>query len=459
MKKLKYIYRVLLLLIIAMGSACSKDDDLTKEIVGLGGEKWPQGPLDEYIYTNFVEPYNIDVLYRWNPSEVSYSHNLVPPKEEKVIPVMEMIKKGWIEPYEAVAGKDFIKKLAPRQYLLVGSPEYNSSGTITLGTAEAGAKIAIFRVNWFDLKDRALVQAMLKTIHHEYAHILHQTVMYPLEFEAITPADYTSTWNQVNVTDARNAGFISSYAMSGPNEDFVEIASIMLTQGYQPFENIIKGISDPEGVAKIRKKQEIVLNYFRQTWDIDLYELQSKTEKAINEMSPPPTAFESVGFSKNSTVLFTTTLNDENKNWSEGFATSFQNASDKLGTLGNAGRFLEDLNVIFHSKDEMVLRLKYRNPSNPSSFYNADFSFRYVVDESTKTLKFEYRDVTTVLNSTAGGNAGVIKQYVEEILDYFDNKSFEMGWADDGFYPTEYAKLIRKDNEQNYLFGLLKNDY
>src|SRR5690606_30537132 len=142
-------------------------------------------------------------------------------------------------------------------------------------------------------------------------------------------------------------------AMSGPNEDFVEIASIMLTQGYQPFENIIKGISDPEGVAKIRKKQEIVLNYFRQTWDIDLYELQSKTEKAINEMSPPPTAFESVGFSKNSTVLFTTTLKDENKNWSEGFATSFQNASDKLGTLGNAGRFLEDLNVIFHSKDEM----------------------------------------------------------------------------------------------------------
>lgn len=55
---------------------------------------------------------------------------------------LDIISIAWIEPYSEVGGRDFIKKLAPRQFTLVGSFNYNPSGTITLGLAEAGAKIS-----------------------------------------------------------------------------------------------------------------------------------------------------------------------------------------------------------------------------------------------------------------------------------------------------------------------------
>ncbi len=458
MKIRKIATYTLLASIAFLGMGCSKEENLDKEIVGLGGEKWVKNEIDNYIYQTFTVPYNIDVLYRWTPSEVSFVNNLVPPQEDKIVPVMEMVKQGWIEPYIEIAGADFIKKFAPRQYLLVGSPEYNTSGTITLGTAEAGAKIVLYRVNWFDLKDRDLVQAMLKTIHHEFAHILHQTIMYPREFEAITPADYTSTWNQVSVTDARNKGFISSYAMSAPDEDFVEIAAIMLTQGYQPFENIISSISNADGVQKIRQKQQIVLNYFRQTWNINLYDLQAKTEAAINKLSPPPSAFERLGFGRSNSVLFTSVTTDET-NWSAKFKDSFQTASSSLATLGNAGRYLEDVNVIYYQQGKMMLRLKYRNPSNPTSVFNADFRFDYTEDSTTKRSTFTYVGTSTDLNSTAGGNANTIRTYVADLLNYFDGKTFHYSWSDGGAYPTDYAKMIREDDATNYIYGLLRNTY
>lgn len=444
-------YLVLVVLCVLAG-ACTKEENLDSDIVGLGGEKWVKNEIDHYVYDNFTKPYNIDVLYRWNASEVSFATNLVPPYEDKVIPVMEMVKKGWIDPYVEIAGEDFIKKFAPRQYLLVGSPEYNTSGTITLGTAEAGAKIVLYRVNWFDLKDRELVQAMLKTIHHEFAHILHQNVMYPLEFESITTADYTSTWNQVNVTDARRAGFISSYAMSAPSEDFVEIAAIMLTQGYGPFENIISSIDNTEGVRKIREKQEIVVNYFRQTWNINLYELQEKTEAAINLLSPPPAAFDRFGFDKVSNVLFTTHPADE-ANWSPLFKEAFQTASASLGTYqSNAGRYLEDVNVAFMEQGKMTLRLKYRNPSSPASFYNADFSFDYVEDQTAETIRFDYV-------GTLNGNGTTTYPYLIAMLNYFDQQTFRYSWSNDGAYPTNHLKMVRTDNPASYMYGLLKNGY
>ena len=70
----------------------------------------------------------------------------------------------------------------------MGSPKYNpNTGTITLGEAEGGRKIVLYRLNWFDLKDRDLIQQIMKTVHHEFGHTLHQTILYPEEFKNITP--------------------------------------------------------------------------------------------------------------------------------------------------------------------------------------------------------------------------------------------------------------------------------
>jgi substrate import-associated zinc metallohydrolase lipoprotein len=111
----------------------------------------------------------------------------VPPEESKVIPAMSIVKQIWIEPYNAETGSEtFIKKYAPKHFVLVGSPQYEFNGEI-LATAEGGNKIVMFVINRFDKNNIVELRRMLHTIQHEFAHILHQNILYPQEFKTITP--------------------------------------------------------------------------------------------------------------------------------------------------------------------------------------------------------------------------------------------------------------------------------
>lgn len=279
---MKYIRLFLLLFTVSFISACSKDDDPDTPLPGLGGEKWANGPIDNWLRENYVNPYNIEVKYRFDGYEVALNRVLSPVREDRVIPVMETIRKTWIEPYEQEAGATFIKSLAPKQFVLIGSAEYNSNGTITLGTAEGGRKIVLFVVNDFDPKLESEVKQMLHTIHHEFAHILHQTVMYPEEYKRIT-TDYTASWNDFSLADARSRGYITQYARSSPDEDFVEMISIMLIEGKDGFNAIVN--SAPESAqALLRKKEQYVVRYFKETWNIDFYALQARSEAAIDAL-------------------------------------------------------------------------------------------------------------------------------------------------------------------------------
>jgi len=49
--------------IVIFLTGCSKDEKLTSDIVGLGGDTWEKGPIDEWISTNYTNPYNIEVKY------------------------------------------------------------------------------------------------------------------------------------------------------------------------------------------------------------------------------------------------------------------------------------------------------------------------------------------------------------------------------------------------------------
>lgn len=279
---IKYIRLFLLLFSVSFLSACSEDDDADTPLPSLGGETWVQGPLDTWLYENFVTPYNIEVKYRFDRYEVALNRVLAPVREDKVIPVMETIQKTWIAPYEQEAGATFIKRLAPKQFMLVGSAEYNTNGTITLGTAEGGRKIVLYVVNDFDPKLEPEVKQMLHTIHHEFAHILHQTVMYPEEYKRITTG-YTASWNDFSLVDARSRGFITQYARSSPDEDFVEMISIMLIEGKAGFDAIVNSAPE-EAQTAFRQKEQLVVRYFKEAWNIDFYSLQARSETAIDAL-------------------------------------------------------------------------------------------------------------------------------------------------------------------------------
>lgn len=295
---------ILASLIIMLFTSCTKEDKIpsNKQFLNLGGEPYTDSQTDVWLYNNYVVPYNMEVKYKWDQFELALNRTLVPVYESLVIPIMKTIKGTWIEPYEQVAGSTFIKNMSPKKFILVGSPQYNN-GTITLGEAEGGRKIVMYRLNWFSVNDLTLIRRIMKTVHHEFGHTMHQTVMYPEEYMYITPQAYTSSWNNVSDMDAMKLGFISSYATASPDEDFVEMLSIIVVYGKEAFDNRVEEATriynDPElnvGMkydpgAALRQKEAILIAYLKQVWNVDLYDpspgvkgLVSLVQDALNNI-------------------------------------------------------------------------------------------------------------------------------------------------------------------------------
>lgn len=275
----QYLIPLLLLLL----AACGKEEKIKDTpILGLGGDTWVSGPIDDWLKKEFLDPYNIEVKYRWDPYELNYVKSIVPIREEKIQPSMSSVREIWIKPYVKVAGESFIKKYAPKQFVLAGSAEWNNDGTIVLGQAEGGRKIVLLLLNEFDPKDRPQVERMLHTMHHEFAHILHQTKLYPLEWKALNPEWYTATW--FNNTDeiAHQQGLISAYAKANADEDFVETVSFLLVYGQAHFDSVVNKENVPaKAKAILRKKESMVVDYFTKQYQIDFRALQRETQSAL----------------------------------------------------------------------------------------------------------------------------------------------------------------------------------
>lgn len=145
----------------------------------------------------------------------------------------------------------------------------------------------------YQLADSVVPKQMFHVIHHEFAHILDQNIRRPVEFDAIGVGFYTSDWINTNDQEARKDGFITAYALSNPNEDFAEMISIMLIEGRAGFDRIVnsitgtsvRGTTPEQAKAKLRNKETLVVNYFKQAWQIDFYTLQTRVRTAIeNEL-------------------------------------------------------------------------------------------------------------------------------------------------------------------------------
>ncbi|SFB92216.1 substrate import-associated zinc metallohydrolase lipoprotein [Parapedobacter composti] len=283
MKKIILIVQVLIVFSVL---SCQKSDELpTDPIIGLGGDVWVPGEIDAFIEDNFIKTYNIEVKYKWDPYEVNYNRTLVPPDEERVIPVLEAVRDIWMKPYEKLGGGGFLKTYALSKFVLVGSAEYQSNGTIILGTAEGGTKITLFVVNDFEPTNRAEVIRMLHTIHHEFAHILHQTIDYPQAWRGLSSQWYTATWFNSTNAQANAQGLITAYAKAAEREDFVETIAFLLVEGQAAFDAVVA--ANPDVANIFRTKEELVVSYYRDVLNIDFRELQAEVSAAIQSITAP----------------------------------------------------------------------------------------------------------------------------------------------------------------------------
>lgn len=281
--KLKNIY-LLSVCCLGLFFSCS-EEKLGPSIIEI--PDGPRTPTEIYIDTLFTERYNMNIIYKWTAAQTDLSKTLVPPKEELIIPFLQTVQKAWINPYliadSASSLFDFSIRV-PRDLMLIGSPGMNDDGTITQGTAEAGEKIVLYQINDFNRKNISGLQRYFHVMHHEFAHIFHQTVMFPPEFEKISAGLYISNWYDKTNAQARELGFVTNYAMSEYHEDFVEIIAVMLTHSKDEWDAFLLTIPE-SGRSKILQKVTHVVNYYKKTWNIDIYKLQADINKEIIDIS------------------------------------------------------------------------------------------------------------------------------------------------------------------------------
>lgn len=253
--------------------------------------------FDEYLFEKYTVPYNISFMYEMDDKEVDFSRWLAPARLDISMKMAKVVQHAWIDSYVEVAGVDFMREMAPRIIMLIGSPAYNNDGTMVLGTAEGGLKVTLYNSNWLDEKDPALMNELyFHTMHHEFTHILQQKFTWPQEYNTISQGDYAATsWQDRSYSESAKLGFVSSYAGSQPVEDITEVTSYYLTYTDDEWDELLNEyalIKDEEGNVlstkgrdKILKKINIMKGYMKDRWNIDMDELRAVVQRRTAEAS------------------------------------------------------------------------------------------------------------------------------------------------------------------------------
>jgi substrate import-associated zinc metallohydrolase lipoprotein len=125
------------------------------------------------------------------------------------------------------------------------------------------------------------------TVHHEYGHILNQMYKYDDAFKTISGGDYKADFNAYSLNAALGWGFVSQYAMSAHGEDFVEVLSIYLTSTQTEWEALLARAkkNNPEGESRIGRKIQIVEDYMKGNFQVNITVLRDHILKAIDAIA------------------------------------------------------------------------------------------------------------------------------------------------------------------------------
>ena len=291
----KYLYIAMLGLAVCLGlGSCS--EDAPSDPTNFPTTPVERNAFDQWLLKNFTYPYNVSFLYKMKDIESDMTKNLVPADSAKSTKLAIIIKYLWFDAYAEAIGPDFIKENVPRVIHLIGSPAFNSNGTIVMGTAEGGQKVTLYTVNSLtdeNLKDYSyLNDYYFHTMHHEFTHILNQKIAYNKSFDKVTASGYVSgDWTNVEDVDAQKKGFVTAYAMEEGKEDFAEMLSTYVTSTPTQWEKILStagaNMVDETLTARqaIEQKLSIVRDYMSKSWGLDIDKLRDAVLHRGNELS------------------------------------------------------------------------------------------------------------------------------------------------------------------------------
>jgi substrate import-associated zinc metallohydrolase lipoprotein len=298
-KNILYLLPVVMMALALV--SCSKDEIKSESVISV--DNYVPNEFDLWLEENYRNPYNIDFKYRYEEIESDLNYYTVPATYEASVKMAHLVKYLCVETYNEVAGIEFTRSQFPKMFFLIGEWEYRNNGSFILGTAEGGRKILLSGLTYLepildgkteyndfpfefgsDIAEN-LNHYYIKTIHHEFTHILNQTKDYPTSFRQVTPSSYVSDsqFSEPYNSAYLKRGFISAYAQTNTAEDFAEMVSEYVTHSPEWWEAQMKAADgkwsdDPTqeqtGRVLIEQKLDITRDYMHTIWNIDLDRLR-----------------------------------------------------------------------------------------------------------------------------------------------------------------------------------------
>ena len=280
----KYIvYLSTILAALLLATACEQDNPDTSYSV-IADRIQEQNDFDRWLEANYVNPYNIDFKYRYEMNESDVNYFTIPAYMDNSIIMAHLVKYLCVDTYDEVAGINFTRRYFPKMFFLIGEWEYRNNGTYILGTAEGGKKILLAGINYLDqymVSADALNYYYIKTIHHEFTHILNQTLAYPADFKEISGSDYIA--DEWNLTGGwLQKGFITQYSQHSDREDFAAMLSTYITNTEEQWDAWMTQAGD--GAEIILAKLDIVRSYMLSGFEIDIDVLRNTILRRQDEV-------------------------------------------------------------------------------------------------------------------------------------------------------------------------------
>ncbi|MDO4230378.1 MAG: putative zinc-binding metallopeptidase [Capnocytophaga sp.] len=188
-------YNIFLIAILFVVS-CNKEKLSQESVVDSNIVQRNQTELDTYIQTEFVQPYNIAVEYRWNTNTAPKGSYAYPPSPDKVQQVLKTIKALWLELYTLpnLGGANFFKGKNPIRIYMYGGKNLDRNGVELIHNPDENPiEMHLYDVNDFDPKDPVKVFILMRTVHHQFAKRLMELLPYDRDkFAQISASAYLS---------------------------------------------------------------------------------------------------------------------------------------------------------------------------------------------------------------------------------------------------------------------------
>lgn len=285
----RIIYSLVTAVALSAFASCSEEKLAPESVITL--DQYEKNDFDKWLEANYVSPYNIEFKYRYENIESDLNYYTIPADYECSVMLAHLVKYLCIDTYDEVGGVDFTRRYFPKEFFLIGEWQYKNNGVYTLGTAESGKKILLAGVNYLKTylsSATNLNSRYIKTIHHEFTHILNQTRDYPAGFREVTGTTYVAdSWSSSPYnTGYLQRGYISSYAQQSAGEDFAEMVSLYVVNTPEWWETqLATAASDgADGAELLKTKLDFVRTYMMDTFGIDVDQLRSTIIRRQSEI-------------------------------------------------------------------------------------------------------------------------------------------------------------------------------